>query len=140
MTQPTITDLDTALDTDEADAVCSAAWDAFDIVGRLADALALEEGSDEMQAMLTGIKCAEGRRLLPPPENGRPRETPTPCSGRAGLEPFEALLRHVGVALRRLASASEAAGDAEQLNLVADHASTAADLLISVRQDGDGAS
>ncbi len=140
MPQPTITDLDTALDTGEADAVFSAAWDAFDIVGRLADALALDEGSDEMQALLTGIKCTEGRSLLPPPENGRPRETPTPRPGRAGLEPYEALLRHVEVALRRLASVPDGAGDAEQLDLVADHAATAADLLMTVRRDGGGAS
>ncbi|MFF6815194.1 hypothetical protein ACFZAG_35715 [Streptomyces sp. NPDC012403] len=140
MTQLAITDLDTALDADQADAVLSAAWDAFDVVGRLADALALDEGSDEMQAMLTGIKCADGRRLLPPPENGRPLETPNPCPGTAGLEPYGALLRHVDVALRRLASVPECADDAEQLDVVADHAAAAADLLMTVRQDGGGAS
>ncbi|CAM5252891.1 hypothetical protein [Streptomyces griseomycini] len=140
MTQPTITALDTALDADQADTVLSAAWDAFDVAGRLADALAFDEGSDEIQATLVGIKCTEGRRLLPLPENDRPRETPTPCSGRAGLEPYGALLRHASGALRRLASVPEYADDAEQLSLVADHAAAAAALLMTVRQDGDGAS
>lgn len=140
MTQPPITDLDTALDDDQADVVLSAAWDAFDVVGRLVDALALDEGSDEMQAVLAGIKCAEGRRLLPPPENGRPLGTPTPCPGRAGLEPYAALLRHIDVALRRLSSVPECAGDAEQLDAVADHAAAAADLLMAIRQDGGGVS
>ncbi|MFH8977977.1 hypothetical protein [Streptomyces sp. NPDC017890] len=140
MTQPTITDLVTALDADQADAVLCAAWDAFDVVGRLADALALDEDSDEMQAMLAGIKCADGRRLLPPPEDGRPLQTPAASPGRTGLEPYGALLRHVDVALRRLASVPECADDAEQLNLTAGHAAAAANLLMTVRQDGDGTS
>lgn len=141
MTQPTITDLATALDDDSRiDVVLGAAWDAFDVVGRLADTLALDEGSDEMQAMLVGIKCAEGRRLLPPPEHGRPLETGAPGPGRGGLEPYAALLRHTEAALRRLASTPEHANDAEQLVLVAAHAATAADLLMTVRQDGGRAS
>ncbi|MDG9723755.1 hypothetical protein [Streptomyces sp. DH41] len=140
MTQPTITDLATALDADQGDAVLGAAWDAFDVVGRLADVLAFDEGSDEMQAMLVGIKCAGGRRLLPPPENGRPLQTPAASPVSAGLEPYGELLRHVGVALRRLASVPEYADDAEQLNLTAGHAAAAANLLMTVRQDGGGAS
>lgn len=90
MTQPTITDLATALDdTGRADVVLGAAWDAFDVVGRLADALALDEGSDETQAMLTGIKCADGRRLLPPPRTADrwrrgPRTPAGPDSSRTG--------------------------------------------------------
>ncbi|MET9820635.1 MULTISPECIES: hypothetical protein [unclassified Streptomyces] len=141
MTQPTITDLATALDdTGRADVVLGAAWDAFDVVGRLADALALDEGSDETQAMLTGIKCADGRRLLPPPAHGRPLETGAADPGRAGLEPYGALLRHVDAALRRLARVPECADDAEQLGLVAGHAAAAADLLMTVRGDGGRAS
>ncbi|GGY16423.1 hypothetical protein [Streptomyces minutiscleroticus] len=140
MTQPAITDLDTALDDDRADVVLFAAWDVFDVVGRLADALALDEGSDEMQAVLAGIKCAEGRRLLAPPEDGLPLKSPTPLPGRAGLEPYGALLRHVDVALRRLACVPECADDAEQLGVAASHAGAAADLLLSVRQDGGGVS
>ncbi|GGY17978.1 hypothetical protein GCM10010358_81610 [Streptomyces minutiscleroticus] len=140
MTQPAITDLDTALDDDRAHVALFAAWDAFDVVGRLADALALDEGSDEMQAVLAGIKCTEGRRLLPPPENGLPLKTPTPFPGRAGLEPYGTLLRHVDAALRRLACVPECANDAEQLGVAAGHAAAAADLLLSVRQDGDGVS
>ncbi|MEU2900481.1 hypothetical protein ACWC4E_26945 [Streptomyces sp. NPDC001273] len=140
MTQPTITDLDTALDTDQGDAVLAAAWDAFDVVGRLAAALALDEGSDEIQAMLARIKCTEGRRLLPPPEYGKPLETPAVCPGRGGLEPYGALLRHVDVALRRLACVPEWADDVEQLNVVAGHAAVAANHLMTVRQEGGGAS
>ncbi|GGV45376.1 hypothetical protein GCM10010293_53370 [Streptomyces griseoflavus] len=140
MTQPTITDLDTALDADEGDAVLSAAWDAFDVVGRLAAALAVDEGSDEIQAMLARIKCTEGRRLLSPPENGQPLETPNVCPGRAWLEPYGALLRHVEVALRRLASVPEWAEDVKSLNVVAGYAAVAADHLMTVRQDGGEAS
>lgn len=141
MTQPTITDLDTALDVDQGGAVLSAAWDAFDVVGRLSAALAFDEDSDEVQAMLARIKCTEGRRLLPPPENGRALETPAVCPGRAWLEPYGALLRHVGAALRRqLASVPEWADDAEPLNLAADYAAVAADHLMTVRQDRDRAS
>ncbi|MBQ0887791.1 hypothetical protein KBZ94_23140 [Streptomyces sp. RM72] len=141
MTQSTITDLAAALDdVDRADVVLGAAWDVFDVVGRLADALASDEGSDEMQAMLVGIKCADGRRLLPPPEHGRPLETGAPGDGGAGLEPYGALLHHVDAALRRLASVPECAEDAEQLVLVAGHAAAAADLLMTVRQDGGPAS
>ncbi|MFI8952183.1 hypothetical protein ACIGO6_37560 [Streptomyces sp. NPDC053750] len=141
MTQPTITDLATALDdAGRVDVVLGAAWDAFDVVGRLADALALDEGSDEMQAMLVGIKCADGRRLLPPPEHGRPLQTGSPGPGRTGLEPYAALLRHVDAALRRLASVPECADDTEQLHLVAGHAAAAAALLMTVRQDSGTAS
>ncbi|MFD4347412.1 hypothetical protein ACFWQ6_21570 [Streptomyces coelicoflavus] len=141
MTQPTINDLAAALDdADRVDVVLGAAWDAFDVVGRLADALALDEGSDEVQAMLVGIKCADGRRLLPPPEHGHPLETGTLGPGKAGLEPYGALLRHVEAALRRLVSVPECADDAEQLVLVADHAAAAAELLMTVRQDGGRAS
>lgn len=141
MTQPTITDLDVALDADQGDIVLSAAWDAFDVVGRLAAALAFDEASDEIQAMLARIKCTEGRRLLPPPVSGQPLETPPDVRpGRAGLEPYGALLRHTGGALRRLASVPEWADDAEQLNTVARHAAAAADHLMTVRQDGIGAS
>ncbi|MFF6862378.1 hypothetical protein [Streptomyces ardesiacus] len=141
MTQPTITDLATALvDTGRVDVVLGAAWDALDVVGRLADTLTFDEGSDEMQAMLVGIKCADGRRLLPLPEHGRPLEPGAPGPGRAGLEPYGALLRHVDAALRRLASVPECATDAQQLALVADHAAAAADLLMTVRQDGGQAS
>ncbi|CAM5226508.1 hypothetical protein STENM223S_01221 [Streptomyces tendae] len=141
MTRSTITDLTTALDdADRVDVVLGAAWDTFDVVGRLADAFALDDGSDEMQAMLVGIKCADGRRLLPPPEQGRPMETAAPGPGRAGLEPYGALLRHVDAAMRRLASVPECADDAEQLGLVAGHAAAAADLLMTVRQDDGPAS
>ncbi|MFA3872572.1 hypothetical protein ABS735_02550 [Streptomyces sp. MMCC 100] len=84
MTQPTITGLAAALDdAGRVEVVLGAAWDAFDVVGRLADALALDEGGDERQAMLVGIKCADGRRMLPPPEHGRPLET----GSRAPAEP-----------------------------------------------------
>lgn len=140
MTQPTITDLDTALDADQGDAVLSAAWDAFDVVGRLAAALAFDEGSDEIQAMLARIKCTEGRCLLSPPESGRPMETPVMRPGQAWLEPYGALLRHVDVALRRLASVPEWADDVEPLNVAACYAAVAADHLMTVRQDGGGAS
>ncbi|MFF9863277.1 hypothetical protein ACIPH4_34205 [Streptomyces tendae] len=140
MTQPTITDLATALDdVGRVDVVLGAAWDAFDVVGQLADALALDKSSDEMQAMLVGIKCADARRLLPPPEHRRPLELGTPGPGSVGLEPYGALLRHVEAAMRRLASVPDCADDREQLTLVAGHAVAAADLLMTVRQDGDPA-
>ncbi|MGC9499255.1 hypothetical protein [Streptomyces sp. WG7] len=50
-----------------------------------------------------------------------------------------ALLRHVGAALRRLASVPECADDAERLNRVAGHAAAAAELLVTARQDSGGA-
>ncbi|MGC9381487.1 hypothetical protein [Streptomyces sp. MH13] len=93
----------------------------------------------EMQAMLAGIKGADGRRLLPPPENGRPLEPRVPDPGRAGLEPYGALLRHVEAALRRLACVAECADDAERFNRVAGHAAAAAELLVTVRQNSGGA-
>ncbi|GHC27279.1 hypothetical protein GCM10010348_61490 [Streptomyces anthocyanicus] len=140
MTQMTITDLDTALGSGQDDGVLSAAWYAFDAGGQLADVLARDENQDEIQAMLLGIKCMEGRALLPLPESGGPLEPLAECADRARLEPYGVLLRHVDAALRRLASVPGWADDAEQLIAVADHAAVAADILANIRQDGVGAS
>lgn len=59
-----------------------AACEAFDALRRLADALVLGESSSEMQAILAGSTCADGRRLLSPSEDGRPELRFTPRSDR----------------------------------------------------------
>lgn len=135
-----LTDLTTALSSDRPADVLAAAWDTFDVTGNLADSLTFGEvGDDEVQAMLTGIKCAEARALLPLPAFGSPLDTPAPGPGRAGLEPYAVLLRHAETALHRLAALPELADDAEPLTVVAERAGAAAHLLMTIRQDDEGA-
>lgn len=134
-----LTDLTTALSSEHPSDVLAAAWDTFDVMCRVANVLAFDEPGDDVQAMLTSIQCAEARNLLPLPATGSPLDIPVPGPGRTGLEPYAVLLRHLETALRRLAALPELAVDAEQLTDVAERATTAARLLMTIRQDDEKA-
>ncbi|WP_327278440.1 hypothetical protein OG609_44325 [Streptomyces sp. NBC_01224] len=81
MTTPTpIEDLEAALgaalESAELSGVLAAAWDTFDLVERVADAVTWDGGGDELEAMTAAQACSAGRQLLPLPEHGRPYDLP----------------------------------------------------------------
>lgn len=67
-----------ALDSTSRAEVVAAVWEAFDVAERVADAVAFEDGSGELQALVAARASTVGRSLLPPPESGRPVDVP-PC-------------------------------------------------------------
>ncbi|TLQ38940.1 hypothetical protein [Streptomyces marianii] len=127
-----LSDTTSALFSPDPAHVLAAAWDAFDAAGQVADAVAWEPGSDELQALFAAQSCAAGRALLPLPESSRPTGVSTPDAGPAGLEPWVTLLRRVHEALTRL-STEQSAEDRTVLEEAARHAAAGADALAIVR-------
>ncbi|MEU2134149.1 hypothetical protein [Streptomyces sp. NPDC018352] len=137
MTTPTpIEELEAALgptpNPAELSGVLAAAWDAFDLVGRVADAVTWDGGGDELEAMVAAQACSAGRQLLPLPEHGRPYDLPPVPPGAAALVPHVQLLRLVQAALDRVAAAEAGEGRAV-LERAAGHARSGADALAAVR-------
>ncbi|MGW1674585.1 hypothetical protein [Streptomyces sp. NPDC002324] len=113
----------------------AAAWEAFDVAVRVADAAAFEEGSDELQALLAAQVGAEGRNLLPLPERGQPIDVPPLSPGVDGFTPYVSLLRRAQTALERLAVVpGETASGQEVMQAAAGKAATAAGALLAVRE------
>ncbi|HEY9373086.1 hypothetical protein [Streptomyces sp.] len=112
--------------------VFAAAWEAFDVAGRVADAVTWEVGSDELQALVAAQSCSAGQALLPPPESGRPAETPVLAEGAEGLDPWVDLLRQVEAALVQLSDGQSAEARAVLVE-AAGHADVGATALAAVR-------
>ncbi|MCX5338700.1 hypothetical protein [Streptomyces atratus] len=68
--------LGAALAPAELSGVLAAAWDAFDLVERVADAVTWDGGGDELGALIAAQACSAGRRLPPLPEQPGPRPGP----------------------------------------------------------------
>ncbi|MGW6707437.1 hypothetical protein ACWGDE_21455 [Streptomyces sp. NPDC054956] len=117
MSATVLDELDRELDSEDVVAVLSAAWYAFGMVAKLAHSITFDEGSDEIQGLITSQKCSEGRHRLPLPERGRPVAAPPLEPGAVGLTPYVRLLEHVSGALTRL-SAGEVADEASARSLV----------------------
>ncbi|MFD9410152.1 hypothetical protein ACFWBN_24515 [Streptomyces sp. NPDC059989] len=132
MSATAINVLDSQLDSEDAAAVLAAAWDVLEMTTGLCDAIAFDEGSDELQAMVAAQKCSEGRDLLPLPTTGGPVTAPPPEPGAAGLVPYVRLLEHVGGALARLA-AGRSEAEAQGLGRAGELAAGAAAALAVVR-------
>ncbi|TNM25894.1 hypothetical protein [Streptomyces sedi] len=94
-------DLNRALASPRPEEMLAAAWEAFDVGLGLADAAAWEDGLDELQAVVAGQLCAEGRALLPLPVHGRPITPPAPSA--ASAQRCATLLDDTSAALTALA-------------------------------------
>ncbi|WP_405668979.1 hypothetical protein [Streptomyces sp. NBC_00055] len=124
-----------ALSESDAYMVLSGAWDALDLAGRLADAIAWDEASDELQALIVAQECFTARDLLPVPETGGPLNLAEIEPGTAGLAPYIGLLDRTLGALVRLASAGDSSmGARSRLSEAARHASAAREALTTVRE------
>lgn len=124
-----------ALSESDAYTVLSGAWDALDLAGRLADAIAWDEASDELQALIVAQECYTARDLLPVPETGGPLNLAEIEPGTAGLAPYIGLLDQTHGALVRLASARDiSTGAQSRLSEAARHASAAREALTTVRE------
>ncbi|MET7550234.1 hypothetical protein ABZS95_38360 [Streptomyces sp. NPDC005479] len=124
-----------ALSESDAHTVLSGAWDALDLAGRLADAIAWDEASDELQALIVAQECFTARDLLPAPETGDPLNLAEIEPGTAGLAPYIGLLDRTQGALVRLASAGDSSTGAQsRLSEAARHASAAREALTTVRE------
>ncbi|MGC8923527.1 hypothetical protein AB7952_33430 [Streptomyces sp. PG2] len=124
-----------ALDSTSRSEVVAAAWEVFDVAERVADAIAFEDGSDELQALVAAQASAAGRSLLPLPESGRPLDVPPPTSGAEGLAPYVDLLRRAQAALERVAAGPGAEEDSRAvLRQAAGEAGTAAEALLVTRE------
>jgi hypothetical protein len=124
-----------ALAESDAYTVLAAAWDALDLAGRLADAIAWDEASDELQALIVAQECVTARDLLPVPETGVPLNLAEIEPGTAGLAPYIALLDRTHGALVRLASAGDGSTDMpSRLREAARHTSAARAALTTVRE------
>lgn len=111
MTTSALMVLEAQLESDDAAAVLAAVWGAFTVATEVADAIAFEEGSDEMQALSAAQQCMAGRDLLPLPQSGLPVEVPAPAPGAAGLDPYVRLLEHAQKALVRLTTTADRIGE-----------------------------
>ncbi|MFJ6934760.1 hypothetical protein [Streptomyces sp. NPDC101132] len=131
-----LVDLGAQLDSEDAAVVLAAAWEVFQVCGGVSDAVAFEEGSDELQALVAAQKCAAGRDLMPLPTTGGPVPVPSPGPGAGGLDPYVRLLAHVEQALVRLAATADSVGEgaAQVLGEAASLASGAAAALAAVRE------
>ncbi|WP_395575776.1 hypothetical protein [Streptomyces sp. BK79] len=128
--------LDAALDATDRSEAMAAAWEAFAVAEQVADAVAFEEGGDELQALVAAQASAAGRSLLPLPGSGRPVDVvPRPSPGADGLAPYVELLRHVQAALEQVAAGP---GMGEEGRAVvreaAGKAAVAADALLATRE------
>ncbi|MGW5343413.1 hypothetical protein [Streptomyces sp. HUAS TT3] len=130
-----LTTLTTRLDTDDTLMVLAAAWDALTVAAETCDAVAFEEGSDELQAMLASTHCLDARARLPLPASGAPLSAPDPEPGPAGLAPYVRLLDHTAAALTRLAATAEQGSEDAQhsLGIASELAASAATALSAVR-------
>ncbi|MER5182646.1 hypothetical protein ABT009_30570 [Streptomyces sp. NPDC002896] len=127
--------LDAALDATDRTQVLAAAWETFDVAEQVADAVAFEDSSDELQALVAAQASSAGQILLPLPESGRPIDVPAPAQGAEGLAPYVSLLRHAQVALERMAAEPEVEEDGRAvLQEAADKAAIAAEALAAVRE------
>lgn len=124
-----------ALGSTSRSAVVAAAWEAFDVAERVADAVAFEDGSEELQALVAAQASAAGRSLLPLPESGRPLDVPPLTPGAEGLVPFVNLLRRAQAALERVAAEPGAEEVSRAvLRQAAGEAGTAAEALLAIRE------
>ncbi|MDX2839280.1 hypothetical protein PV377_09845 [Streptomyces ipomoeae] len=120
--------------TDRSQAV-AAAWEAFDVAAQVADTIAFEDGSDELQALIAAQASAEGRSLLPLPESGHPVDVPPLSPGAEGLTPLVSLLRRAQAALERMSGEPGVEeGGRAMMREAADKAATAAGALLAVRE------
>ncbi|MEU5811538.1 hypothetical protein [Streptomyces sp. NPDC047718] len=135
MSSPTLMDLSAQLDSDDTLTVLSGAWDALTVATEVADAIAFDEGSDELQALLAAQQCMEGRDRLPLPTAGRPVSAERPGLWAASLTPYVHLLQHVDAALTRISETADGTAEAQQsLLLTAQLAANAARALSFVRE------
>lgn len=127
--------LDAALDSTDRPQIMAAAWEAFDVAERVADAVAFEEGSDELQALIAAQASAAGRDLLPLPESGQPIDVPSPSPGAEGLAPYVSLLHHAQAALERMSTEPGVEDDGRAvMREAAGKAATAAGALLATRE------
>ncbi|MGZ3113531.1 hypothetical protein [Streptomyces sp. H62] len=127
--------LDAALDSTDRSEAMAAAWEALAVAEKVADAVAFEEGGDELQALIAAQASAAGRSLLPLPSTGRPVDVPPPPPGAQGLAPYVELLRHVQAALEHAAAAPGTEEDGRAVaREAAGKAATAADALLAARE------
>ncbi|WP_329151200.1 hypothetical protein OG275_38225 (plasmid) [Streptomyces niveus] len=126
--------LSKALDSaNGATAVLASAWDAFDLAGQAADAVAWETGSDELQALTAAQACTDARALLPIPQTGRPAARPAVGREATALAPYVGLMRRTGTALAGL-DTGEDAESRRALQEASRLAAVAADALGAVRK------
>lgn len=131
----TLKPLDAALDSTDRSQAVAAVWEAFDVAARVADTVAFEDGSDELQALIAAQASAAGRNLLPLPESGRPVDVPSLPPGAAGLAPYASLLSHAQAALERMAGEPGVEeGGRAAMREAADKAATAAGALLATRE------
>ncbi|WP_331743959.1 hypothetical protein OH809_44200 (plasmid) [Streptomyces sp. NBC_00873] len=124
-----------ALADSDVSKVLGGAWDALDLAGRLADAIAWDEASNELQALIAAQECVTARDLLPVPQTGAPLNLAEIEPGTAGLTPYISLLSRAQEALARLASTGDNSADVQsRLSEAARHASAARDALSTVRE------
>lgn len=127
--------LDAALDSTDRSQVVTAVWEAFDVAARVADTVAFEDGSDELQALIAAQASAAGRSLLPLPESGHPIGVPPLLPGAEGLAPYVSLLRHAQAALEHMSvEPGVEEGGPAVMREAADKAATAAVALLAVRE------
>lgn len=127
--------LDEALDSADRSQVLAAAWEAFAAAEWVADSVAFEEGSDEVQALIAAQASAAGRNLLPLPGSGHPVNVPSPPPGADSLAPYATLLRHVQAALEQAAAnPGPDDGGRAAAQEAASKAATAAEALLATRE------
>ncbi|MER8098381.1 hypothetical protein [Streptomyces goshikiensis] len=110
MPMDALKELDAQLDSEDTAVVLAAVWDVFGMTAEVCHRITFEEGSDELQAMLAGQKCAAGRGLLPLPDTGSPVTAPVPEPGAVGLDPYVRILEHTRNALERLLATADSVG------------------------------
>ncbi|GAA5216832.1 hypothetical protein [Streptomyces thinghirensis] len=127
--------LEDALASADRPQILAAAWEVFAAAERVADSVAFEEGSDEVQALIAAQASAAGRSLLPLPGSGHPVNVPPPPPGADSLTPYVKLLRHVQAALEHAAvSPGPDDGGRAAAQEAASKAATAAEALLATRE------
>ncbi|MFB7090778.1 hypothetical protein [Streptomyces sp. NPDC056296] len=127
--------LGAALDSTDRAQVMAAAWEAFAVAEEVADAVAFEEGGDELQALIAAQASAAGRSLLPLPGSGHPVDVPPLSPGAKGLAPYVELLRHVQATLEHAAAEPGTDEDGRAaVREAAGKAATAAGALLATRE------
>ncbi|MFI8105400.1 hypothetical protein [Streptomyces sp. NPDC086023] len=124
------------LESEDTAVALAAVWEVFHLCGGVADAVAFEEGSDELQALVASQKCAAARDLVPLPTTGSAVPVPLPGPGVDGLDPYVRLLAQVEETLVRLAGTADSVGEGagQVLAEAASLASGAAAALAAVRE------
>ncbi len=124
-----------ALGSPDPHSVLSAVWNILDLAAQVADQVAWTPGYDELHALVAAQSCMTARSLLPLP-TGSPLAPPDGSSPDT-QDQCLTLLRKAHSALIALAVAGEGEGEDEgrrQLELVAGHASDAAEALAACRR------